>query len=115
MLIMMLDKKMNWGDVMATQYNIANNKFQLVPNISLCRNWGHDGSGINCIGEEQNKYIEQEISYAKTFDFEVYDLVVPLKVKIENKKIALPVTIKDKLILTLVCIKLYLKLRFKNK
>lgn len=115
MLIMMLDKKMNWGDVMATQYNIANNKFQLVPNISLCRNWGHDGSGINCIEEEQKKYIEQEISYAKTFDFDVFDLIIPPKVKIENKKIALPVTIKDKLILTLVCLKLYLKLRFKSK
>lgn len=36
------------GDVIITSYLHLYNKYSVFPRVSKVRNWGHDGSGINC-------------------------------------------------------------------
>lgn len=66
MLLNMVSKKAVWGDVIKTNLNIVNNEYQVRPAVSLCRNWGNDGSGINCRVDDTLEH--QEISQALTYD-----------------------------------------------
>ena len=45
------------GDVYVTSYLHSHNVFTVFPKVSLVRNWGHDGSGVNC-GKEEKKMEE---------------------------------------------------------
>lgn len=49
MMLKMVKSDAMWGDVTKTQLNIFNNTFQVRPAMSLSRNWGYDGSGVNCV------------------------------------------------------------------
>lgn len=69
MLIEMVKKEADWGDVRRTNTNILNGTYQIRPNISLCKNWGYDGSGLHCGIDKSNKFNNQ----TKSEDF-VYDI-----------------------------------------
>lgn len=71
MLVAMVDKRTQWGDVMRTAYNIQSNHFQLRPSLSLVRNCGYDGTGIHCGSKDDILMHEQAISDEKTFDLGV--------------------------------------------
>ena len=58
MVIEMSSKGYYWGDVTYSMNNLLFGTFTLQPSISLARNWGNDGSGINC-GKHES--IEKEI------------------------------------------------------
>lgn len=58
------------GDVFITSYLHANNVYNVHPKISLVRNWGHDGSGVNCNKNSSDVYTNQQIQGKKTFEFE---------------------------------------------
>ena len=65
MLIKMAAGRQEWADVIRTQWNIVNGTFQIRPTQSLARNWGNDGSGINCTVDES--IAKQPISTELTF------------------------------------------------
>lgn len=71
-LYLMLDnavkKQLNPNDVHRCTYNIIEHKYQLKPAISLVRNCGFDGSGLNC-HDDNNGMNHQPISNAITFNF----------------------------------------------
>lgn len=67
MLSSMVKDKRCWEDVMRATVNILEGYYQLQPSISLVRNTGFDGSGVNC-GSENNQINTQLISTEKTFD-----------------------------------------------
>jgi glycosyltransferase involved in cell wall biosynthesis len=66
MAVKMASKGKYWGDVIRTQCNIANGTYQVRPAVSLSRNWGYDGSGVNCTVDTSMAY--QPLSEAVTFD-----------------------------------------------
>ena len=68
MLIEMVKKNLNWGDVRRTNTNIINDKYQIRPSVSLVRNWGNDGSGLHCGVDEKNIYIGQTICDNAEYD-----------------------------------------------
>ncbi len=55
MLVSMILNGYHWDDVKRSTYNYFENKYQIRPTISLCRNWGNDGSGIHG-GTASNDY-----------------------------------------------------------
>lgn len=57
-----------YGDVTYEAYNILNGTFSVFPTLSLCRNWGNDGSGLHC-KDNSTRFVEQKISDEKVFDF----------------------------------------------
>lgn len=67
-IISMLLQNKNWNDVKRSSYNYVSGKYQLRPVVSLCRNHGHDGSGVHCSVDAS--YSEQEMSKDKVFDIE---------------------------------------------
>lgn len=72
MLQSMVTRKLIWGDVMRSTYNILNNVYQIRPSVSLVRNWGQDGSGIHCVNNKQlaEKYAHQPIVESKNYPIE---------------------------------------------
>ena len=78
------------GDVCITTFLQSNNYFCVFPKVSMVRNWGHDGSGVNC-GEMAPKaskiFEQQEIQCSKTFEFgNSLEKIVPESVNIELQK-----------------------------
>lgn len=65
MMMRMVSLGAMWGDVTKSQINIFNGTLQVRPATSLSRNWGYDGSGVNCV-YDKNK-CEQSISTATTY------------------------------------------------
>lgn len=47
---------------------LINDKYVVAPKLSLVRNMGNDGSGINCVNVEDDCLAKQEISFLKSFD-----------------------------------------------
>lgn len=68
MLDFVMKKDFNINDVHRAAYNIITNHYQVKPAISLVRNCGFDGSGVNCGVEEFGRNV-QKISSASLFDF----------------------------------------------
>jgi len=66
MLISMAKRNCTWGDIIRSHCNVVNHSFQVRPAVSLTRNWGNDGSGINCTVDES--LAKQTISDALTFE-----------------------------------------------
>lgn len=62
LLLSMIKKNEDWGDVKRSSYNLLENNYQIRPNISLCRNWGQDGTGAHCSNYLQKKMESQKIS-----------------------------------------------------
>ena len=69
MLNGMVKRNLRWGDVMRTTINILEGTYQLRPAISLVKNCGFDGSGINCGDNDEYGLSKQVISEATSFDF----------------------------------------------
>ena len=67
MLLNMAGKGITWGDVARTQVNILQNRYQVRPSVTLCRNWGNDGSGIHC--KVVNDTDQQSVSQERLFQF----------------------------------------------
>ena len=68
-LYRMINKSMLYGDTCTVTYSILNNLYSVFPSMSKVRNWGNDGSGINCEAIDVS-YIHQPIDTATTFDFD---------------------------------------------
>lgn len=76
------------GDIYLTSFLHSHNVFTVFPSVSLVRNWGHDGSGINCSAMEKSLeeiYTKQRIADKSTFSF-YNDLPIEINKNI-NKKI----------------------------
>ncbi len=67
------------GDVNWETYNITRNHYSLFPRLSLVRNWGHDGTGINCSAYSDDVYINQKIDVCPTFNFSGEIKILPHK------------------------------------
>lgn len=70
-LMSMLAHKQRWSDVLIVSSNILKGRYSIFPSVSLCRNHGHDGSGLNCGGQEKdvndifrNQVISDETTFA---------------------------------------------------
>lgn len=77
MLMNMVAKQQRWGDALTVSYNIVNDCFSIFPTVTMCRNWGHDGSGLHCGGDTDNvimTYRNQIIATSATFDLD--DIVI---------------------------------------
>lgn len=79
MLILMLQKKNIWGDTLRTTYNILNGTYQLRPSISLVKNCGHDGSGINCQIDNSDLFINQILYTEKKYTITNNEKVIKIK------------------------------------
>lgn len=55
-------------------YMVANGKYAIVPEKSKARNWGFDGSGINCVQVDNYDPEKMEIDKKDTFDFQLPDI-----------------------------------------
>lgn len=99
MLLLMIKSNKKWGDVRRSTYNIITNHYQLKPRISLVRNMGYDGTGINCgkIKIYSRQYINQEkyfslpnkIEYYQTTKHKdgLYNVGLPQKANEKNEMI----------------------------
>lgn len=104
------------GDVYITSYLHSRNVFNVFPKVSKVRNWGHDGSGVNCgkMGDQLKKtYIEQPIDTNSHFDYTSYlDMVVPA---IINKRIVnfkrVPIKAQLRKILLFTLVRIYAKIQ----
>lgn len=50
-----------WGDIMRGAFNVIEHKYQIRPSVSMVRNWGYDGSGINCSKSSKNSIWEKQL------------------------------------------------------
>ena len=76
------------GDVYLTSYLHSRNVYTVFPKVSLVRNWGHDGTGINCGAMEKRLevlYTKQSIDKETEFDFSE-DLTIGIN-KFVNRKV----------------------------
>lgn len=69
----MVTRKLVWGDVMRSIPQLLNGTFQVRPSMSLTRNWGYDGSGLNCGSDMRmaEKYTRQPIVESATYPIEL--------------------------------------------
>lgn len=104
-LMSMVAQKQRWGDTLRVVHNIVENRYSIFPTLSLCRNLGHDGSGLHCggsAGDNNNIYHQQQISDAMTFDFDD----IPIReAKLPSLKRFFKIPLREKL----YHIKLYIK------
>ena len=74
-LLYMVSHGLYWGDALNGIYNVINNQYVLYPKVSMCRNHGHDGTGINCGDSVGNdNYSGQEIESRLTFDLDTIEV-----------------------------------------
>lgn len=67
-LFNMIRRRAYCGDVCGGIYNRIEKKVQIVPTISMVRNWGQDGSGVNCGFDDS--YKKQEININNIFELD---------------------------------------------
>lgn len=71
--ITQVTKRVIWGDSCCVSYCLLNNVYSLFPSISLVRNWGNDGTGINC-KDRPDLFESQEISDSYVFNLDNVEL-----------------------------------------
>ena len=98
-----------WGDVTRTQCNIYNNKFQVRPNFSLCRNWGFDSTGLHCNNDDSFK--NQEISDGDVYNFDGQDVGYPTLSKKQSWSSLRPKILAGEIKFLLSTIVLYIRVR----
>ena len=72
-LMSMLAHKQRWGDALTVASNIIKKRYSIFPSVSLCRNHGHDGSGLHCGGieiDDNDLFRNQHFSSAETFNLD---------------------------------------------
>lgn len=77
-LMSMVARKQRWGDTLTVASNILKERYSIFPSISLCRNYGHDGSGLHCGGNEfdgNEMFKNQIISMNKTFELDEVEII----------------------------------------
>lgn len=74
-LLNMIALSGTYGDLQYDVFNILFDKLVLYPKLSLSRNHGHDGSGINCQAIANSLYENQEISSDDIFLLEKIPVV----------------------------------------
>lgn len=50
-------------------YGIINDKFVVCPKLRKIRNWGYDGSGVNCLKIENNEIVNRPLDQMKDFSY----------------------------------------------
>lgn len=88
LLMKMIERKQIWGDIVNTQFNIFQDKYQVRPSVSLCRNWGNDGSGLHC-GIDRS-FENQETSSNSVFEITDYVINADSKIIKATTFIGLP-------------------------
>lgn len=72
------DGKIRFMDYTAGLYMVYTGMYSVMPCISMVRNWGFDGSGVNCIETDEFKHLSsQPIDNATSFEYkipEVFDV-----------------------------------------
>lgn len=103
LLLSMIAKKTFWGDAMTGISNILNDQLVLYPAVSMCRNHGHDGSGLNGgISKGEDIFIKQLIDDRTIFNLD--------EIKVEEETIeSIEQYFKMPLVRKLSCVKQYLK------
>lgn len=82
-LMSMISNQQRWGDTLYVTDNIINGHYSIFPTVSLCRNHGHDGSGLHCGGQIEDAsdaYRNQVISTEPFFeldDIEIKEAKIP--------------------------------------
>ncbi len=62
------------SDMSQGMYLMLSGKHILMPKVSMVRNWGFDGSGVNCGGSsERNEFSEMEIGTSPDFDIRLME------------------------------------------
>jgi len=98
MMINMLRSNIVYGDTRRTCANIINDTYQVRPKISLVRNWGNDGSGINCQkiidtaseildGRKDFEMSECDVERTKELDGAVFGILLPKHFPLKQMKI----------------------------
>lgn len=110
-LMSMIAHQQRWGDALTVAHNIIHGQYSIFPTISLCRNHGHDGSGLHCGGikEDVNDIFRHQTFFTeKVFnldEIEIKDAVIP------GLKKYFGISFKE----ALYDVKLYLKYLIGNK
>lgn len=101
-LMRMVGCGQKWGDAIMVVSNILTGHYSIFPKVSLCRNYGHDGSGIHCGGEKDDQFDVYRNQYISSDSiFELDDILIedirnrelkrffhmPLKQKISSLKL----------------------------
>lgn len=76
--------EIGWIDYTIAIYMIMFSKCCVLPKVSMVRNWGYDGSGVNCGNVDLDGQREKEID-----DRQVFEYVIPevFKISDANKKL----------------------------
>ncbi len=67
MFMNMIQRGGNYGDTKRSILNVLNDTYQVKPSVSMVRNWGNDGTGLNCQTVDDS-FARQEIQTATTFE-----------------------------------------------
>ena len=73
-----------WGDIMQGAFNVIEHKYQVRPSVSMVRNWGYDGSGINC-SKSSNCNIYENQRILKCSHYELDDLNLNMRKAVVTK------------------------------
>lgn len=110
-LLSMIAQQQRWGDALTVASNIVNDYYSIFPSISLCKNHGHDGSGLHCGGKKDDTnelYRNQKFSTETEFTLDEIEIKEPY---IPDLKKYLSISLKE----IFFNIKLYLKYLIKKK
>lgn len=78
-LLIMNRKRVRWGDYYMSIFCLIKNKYNVFPTMRKVRNWGMDGSGVNCYELKDNVFARMPIDNGTAFE---YDNVLDVKSKI---------------------------------
>lgn len=73
LLMVMMKHTTQYGDAMSCVYEALEDKIQIVPSISMVRNWGDDGSGLH--SGNQNLQSKREISSLLTITLDDISII----------------------------------------
>ena len=68
MLVEMVKHDWDWGDVRRTNTNILRGAYQIRPSVTLCKNWGNDGSGLHCGNDVDSAFSNQRKCEKTTYE-----------------------------------------------
>ncbi len=60
-------------DVPISIYYIIKEKYSVLPTVSKVRNWGNDGSGVNCQGDEKDNPMDYPLDTETDFEYIICD------------------------------------------
>ena len=100
------DGEIPWIDMTTKIYTVLNDKYVVCPRIKKIRNWGYDGSGVNCLMNKMYNAGQEFIDQNKEFSFHYMN---PMWIHKNHKKRTLEMEIRS--LVAFIKLKIWLLLK----